>query len=163
MMTPEPDSSCGRVFPEAGGLVASIDTTAGETFAAIASKRSERWVSAWKIGGGGDWAMAVGVERGPRYTAAAPPAKAHVPSRASTPIRYSMAELSRQGGRTGTCTSLSQGRSSNLTQVGEKELKSERRVVTKGTRLATFADGLDAAKARVLARGVTPGLGAVLN
>src|SRR5262245_28004995 len=135
MMTPEPDSSCGRVLPGAGGLVASIDTTAGETFVAIISKRCDRAVSDWRTGGGGDWAMTVGVDRGPRYTAARPPAKAQLASRASIPIRFSMAELSRQGGRTGTCTSLSQGRGWNLTQVGESSRKTGCDAVTTRTKL----------------------------
>src|SRR5262245_4087342 len=140
MMTPEPDSSCGRVLPAAGGFTASIETTAGETRVAIDSKRSDNRVSTSLEAGGGDWAITVGVDRGPRKTAARPPVKAQPPSTANIPIRFSMAELSRQVGRTRTRSTLSQRRGSNLTQLDESRRKFRRGAATKGTKLALFAN-----------------------
>src|SRR6476659_5889816 len=89
-MTPEPDSSCGLFLPVAvvlGGLMASMETTAGSVREAICSKRSLRACrgSAELREAGRVWADALpeGVE-----TRLEPPKKAAIPNTATHVNRF---------------------------------------------------------------------------
>ena len=105
MRTPEPDSSCERVFPGDGGLTASILTTAGITRRAADSKRSLSrisWPSAPAAGGAaGLSANTLGVIRGRTASPTAPPTNAQPPKKNRNPTRFSMMEPHPRYGRCG--------------------------------------------------------------
>src|SRR5262245_22933607 len=98
MIKPEPDSSSGRPFLPAGlgraGLTVSMDTTAGQTLRAMASKRSPSGPTSEVAAGAGGlagvccWAETGEVRYGDSDTAAEPPAKAQAPRKDNRAKRF---------------------------------------------------------------------------
>src|SRR5207253_121534 len=98
MRKPEPDSSSGRFFLPLplgrAGLTVSIDTTAGHTLRAMASKRSPSaptsacTAAADGLPDGDCWARAGAIKLGDSATAAAPPTPAQAPRKVNMAKRF---------------------------------------------------------------------------